>query len=105
MSNLAPGMQSVRCNVIGSTAKLPKRPATGDFDWEDIAVNAIRPVVHGVCRDSIEGNFPVLPFGATWKRGVFTCTSAKSGVTCRNPSRRGFRISKTRRTPSKRAYF
>ena len=88
----------IRCTVLGSTAKLPKRPATCDFDWEDIAVGATGRSFTVCAGDSIEGNFPVLAYGATWKREVFTCTSAKSGVTCRNPSRRGFRISKTKRT-------
>lgn len=98
VSNLKPGSQSVRCTAPGSTAKLPKRPATCDFDWEDIAVSATGKSFTVCAGDSIEGNFPVLAYGARWKRGVFTCTSAKSGVTCRNPSRRGFRISKTKRT-------
>jgi hypothetical protein len=90
--------QTMRCTVIGSTAKLPKRPASCDFDWEDIAVNATGRAYTVCAGDSIEGNLPVLPYGKTFKRGVFTCTSAKSGVTCRNPSRRGFRVSKTKRT-------
>ena len=98
VSTLTPGSPSVRCTALGSTAKLPKRPATCDFDWEDVAVSATGRSFTVCAGDSIEGNFSVLPYGATWKRGVFTCTSAKSGVTCRNPSRRGFRISKTRRT-------
>ena len=98
VSTLTPGSSSVRCTALGSTAKLPKRPATCDFDWEDIAVSATGRSFTVCAGDSIEGNFAVLPYGATWKRGVFTCTSAKSGVTCRNPSRRGFRISKTKRT-------
>lgn len=98
VSNLTPGTQSVRCTAIGSTARLPKRPATCDFDWEDIAVSATGRSYTVCAGDSIEGTFPVLAFGATWRRGVFTCTSAKSGVTCRNPSRRGFRISKTKRS-------
>ena len=98
VSNLTAGSQSVRCTALGSTAKLPKRPATCDFDWEDVAVSATGRSFTVCAGDSIEGNLPVLAYGATWKRGVFTCTSAKSGVTCRNPSRRGFRISKTKRT-------
>ncbi len=98
VSNLTAGTQSVRCTALGSTAKLPKRPASCDFDWEDIAVSATGKSFTVCAGDSIEGNFPVLAYGATWKRGVFTCTSAKSGVTCRNPSRRGFRISKTKRS-------
>ena len=90
--------QTIRCTVIGSTAKLPRQPASCDFDWEDIAVNATGRSYTVCAGDSIDGNYPVLAYGKTWKRAVFTCTSAKSGVTCRNPSRRGFRVSKTKRT-------
>ena len=90
--------QAMRCTAIGSTAKLPRRPATCDFDWEDIAINATGRAYTVCAGDSIDANYPVLAYGQTWKRSVFTCTSAKSGITCRNPSKRGFRISKTKRT-------
>jgi Domain of unknown function DUF11 len=92
--------QTMRCTVIGSTAKLPKRPATCDFDWGDIAVNATGRAYTVCAGDSIERQLPVLDYGNTWKRSVFICTSAKSGVTCRNASKRGFRVS-----PSKRSYL
>ena len=88
----------MRCFVANSTAKLPKQPATCDFDWEDIGLNAAGKYYTVCAGDSVEGTYPVLAYGATWKRGVFTCTSAKSGVTCRNASRKGFRVSKTKRT-------
>ncbi len=92
------GIQRVRCLVQDSVAKLPKRPADCDFDWEDIGL-AQTGKAYTVCAgDTIAGAYPALAYGKTWKRGVFTCTSAKTGVTCRNPSRRGFRISKTKRT-------
>lgn len=92
------GVQRLRCLVKDSTAKLPKRPANCDFDWEDIGL-AETGRAYTVCAgDTVAGNYPSVAYGATWKRGVFTCTSAKSGVTCRNPSRRGFRVSKTKRT-------
>ena len=92
------GIQRIRCLVQDSVAKLPKRPADCDFDWEDIGLGQTGRAYTVCAGDTVAGAYPLLAYGKTWKRGVFTCTSAKSGVTCRNPSRRGFRISKTKRT-------
>ena len=89
VSNLTPGAQSVRCTAIGSTAKLSKRPATCDFDWEDIDVSAAGRSFTVSTGDSIQGNFSVLGYSAAWKRGVSTCTSAKSGVTWPQPKPTG----------------
>jgi hypothetical protein len=93
-----PAGQSIRCTVVGSTAKLPKRPTSCDFDWGDIAVKATGKSYTVCAGDSIEGTYPVLAYGQTWKRSGFTCTSARSGVTCRNTAKHGFRITKTKRT-------
>jgi len=35
-----------------------------------------------------------LPYGKTWRRGVFTCTSRFAGVTCRNRTGHGLFISR-----------
>lgn len=35
-----------------------------------------------------------LPYGKTWRRGVFTCTSRATGVTCRNPAGHGLFVSR-----------
>ena len=94
----ADGATLLRCYVANSTAKLPKRPASCDFDWEDIGLGATGKAFTVCAGDTVEGNYPVVPYGKTWTRGVFTCSSAKSGVTCRNASKRGFRISRTKRT-------
>ncbi len=37
----------------------------------------------------------VLPYGKSFRRGGITCTAAKSGLTCKNASRRGFKISRS----------
>jgi hypothetical protein len=37
----------------------------------------------------------VLPYGKSFRRGGITCTSSKSGLTCKNASRRGFKISRS----------
>jgi hypothetical protein len=38
--------------------------------------------------------FVTLPYGKTWSRGVFTCTSRTTGLTCRNRAGHGLFISR-----------
>jgi hypothetical protein len=38
--------------------------------------------------------FRTLPYGRTWKHGAFTCASARTGLTCRNPGGHGLFISR-----------
>jgi hypothetical protein len=37
----------------------------------------------------------VLNYGKSFRRGGITCSAAKSGLTCKNSSRRGFKISRS----------
>jgi hypothetical protein len=39
-------------------------------------------------------DFVTLPYGKTWRQGVFTCTSAVTGLTCRNRTGHGLFISR-----------
>jgi hypothetical protein len=41
--------------------------------------------------------FPVVGYGKTWSRGIFTCRSAMAGITCRIPSGHGLFINRTKR--------
>jgi hypothetical protein len=38
--------------------------------------------------------FTTLPYGKTWQQGVFTCTSAATGLTCRSRAGHGLFISR-----------
>lgn len=38
--------------------------------------------------------YVTLPYGMTWRRGVFTCTSRTTGVTCRNSAGHGLFVSR-----------
>lgn len=38
----------------------------------------------------------VLPYGQTWRSGSFTCTSRRTGVTCRNRAGHGLFVSRER---------
>ena len=48
-------------------------------------------VCHG---DTVLRQGAVLGYGSTWRAGPFTCTSARTGVTCRNRAQRGFVLSR-----------
>ncbi len=37
----------------------------------------------------------VLKYGKSFRRGGITCTASKSGLTCKNASKRGFKISRS----------
>ena len=39
-------------------------------------------------------HYVTLPYGKTWRRGVFKCTSQTAGVTCRNPAGHGLFVSR-----------
>ncbi len=39
-------------------------------------------------------SYVTLPYGKSWQRGVFTCTSRLSGVTCRNRAGHGLFVSR-----------
>lgn len=39
---------------------------------------------------------PVLPYGSTWNRSGFACTSAQNGVRCTNREGRGWEMSRAR---------
>jgi len=38
--------------------------------------------------------YVTLPYGKTWRHGVFTCMSRTTGVTCRNPAGHGLFVSR-----------
>jgi hypothetical protein len=39
-------------------------------------------------------HYPLLPYGTTWRQGGFTCTSAVTGITCRNRAGHGLFVSR-----------
>ncbi len=39
-------------------------------------------------------HYVTLAYGKTWRHGAFTCTSATTGVTCRNPKGHGIFVSR-----------
>jgi len=91
--------ESLRCTVLNSTAAFEKKPADCDFDWgADVGMDAKGKASRLCISDTVAGKYPVVAYGTQWKKGAFTCTSATSGLTCRNSSRHGFTIAKAKQT-------
>jgi hypothetical protein len=92
----------LECGVMSGLHPAPPKPAHKCVD-DDPASNRVRlngtGAVYGFCAGDVgvraeAGHAPVLPYGKSWHRGAFTCTSAATGLTCRNSSGHGFFLSR-----------
>jgi hypothetical protein len=75
------------------------RPDGSGVDWHGFE---LRPTKSGAlnCTGGIlydngkyRPRYATLPYGMSWHRAAFTCTSRRTGVTCQNPGGHGFFIS------------
>lgn len=91
----------VGCYISDSTAKKPAqpKPADCDLDWGNMFY------VGKTGKASLEchGDMPVdtrnattLTYGKTIKGNGWQCTSAKTGMTCKNSQGRGFTLSRAK---------
>ena len=69
-------------------------------DWHGFTLTATRPATI-VCSGGILYNpatqrpsYVTLAYGSTWRRGVFTCVSRVTGVTCTSRTGHGFFVSR-----------
>ena len=91
----------LRCDLHDLSPSFSHRPADCDLDWGDsFAIGADdrkgSPVCHG---DTVfDPDAAVLDYGLTASFGPFTCTSAKTGMTCTNAAGHGFSISRARQS-------
>jgi hypothetical protein len=90
-------MADLRCDMAEIASRLPPRPASCQFSWGlsfDIEQNGnsgARLCVSDTTRDE---SLPVLPYGATWTQGGFSCLSTTGGLACANATGHGFFLSK-----------
>jgi hypothetical protein len=72
-------------------------PDGAGVDWHGFTLGATRKGMV-VCSGGIlytgRPSYVTLPYGATWRRGAFTCLSRVVGVTCRNGRGHGLFLSR-----------
>lgn len=74
--------------------KLQHRCAAGDWHGFTLTPKQ-RPAIF--CPGGASGDHPAyrtLPYGSSWQRGAFTCSSRVTGVTCRNRAGHGLFVSR-----------
>ncbi len=85
----------LRCDIGQKSWRGPSRPASCPVGFGDSFTmsGTGRPAwtCHG---DTALRAGPVLPYGATWRSGPFTCTSRINGLTCTNRRGHGFFLSR-----------
>lgn len=91
----------VRCDIRVTSAKPPKKPANCRLDWGSAFEVNRNGKGHGLCVGDTalpdpNKREPVLKYGHTIRLGHgLTCTSKRTGLTCRNAGKHGFTLSKT----------
>jgi hypothetical protein len=85
----------LRCDVLSGLNPKPRRNCM--LDWTGLSLSASGRGRPNCAGDTIYSrSAPVLRYGRTWKRGPFTCTSRRTGVTCRNSRGHGFFLARDR---------
>jgi hypothetical protein len=87
---------SARCDLQTRTWSLPPRPANCEFDWGgSLKVTGQGPGFLACTSDSPFGVTAVLAYGTRSVIGSMACTSAETGMTCRNTvTGHGFSVSR-----------
>lgn len=91
----------VRCDIRETSATPPPEPGNCRFDWGDAFAVGPRGRGHGVCHSDTVLPAPgqrirILRYGTSITLGKITCTSRRTGLTCRNTSDHGFFLSRQR---------
>ncbi len=88
----------VRCDMSELTQSYAKPPADCEFDWgSSFAVDTTGKGYLACVSDAVANDDGMeLGYGRSVTLGDFTCTSEKSGMTCRNAEGHGFSLSKAK---------
>ncbi|MGV3524974.1 MAG: DUF6636 domain-containing protein [Candidatus Sericytochromatia bacterium] len=83
----------LRCDLLKNEAPIPPQPKDCELDWGNMFSMGVRGKPSRLCAgDTVFGNQAVLPYGKTWSQGGFHCTSAATGLTCRNRDKHGWML-------------
>jgi hypothetical protein len=88
----------VRCDIRQTRVKPPPKPRSCKFDWGNAFELRQRGRARRLCHsDTVLGSRRVLAYGRSTRLGRrITCTSRRSGLTCRNRDGHGFFLSRAR---------
>ena len=86
----------LRCDILSGLKPAPTRPKGCTLDWRyGYRLRPSGPALTVCAGDTaVNRRAKVVPYGARWSRGGFTCLSRKTGLRCRNRSGHGFFLSK-----------
>jgi hypothetical protein len=89
------GRPFLRCDISSGLRPPPRRHC--DVDWVGLDLSATGRGAPDCAGDTIIGpHSRALAYGTKWARGGFVCSSARTGLTCRNRSGHGFFLSRQR---------
>lgn len=89
----------LRCDMSELGNPPAPKPASCEFDYgQSFGISLTgRRGVRNCVSDAVGGpDYPVLPYGTTWRRNGFKCKIRRSGVRCTNPTGHGFAIRRGR---------
>ena len=87
---------AARCDIRARDWSPPPEPAGCEVDYgQGLTISRTGSRGRFVCAgDTALGAGPTLAYGRTVRRGGISCTSQRSGVTCKNARGHGFRLSR-----------
>jgi hypothetical protein len=90
--------QGARCDILAVDRVTLPRPADCELDWGHAYEVPRRGAAVPVCAGDTVANpgAPVLDYGQSLGLGGITCTSERSGMTCRNAEGAGFTLARAR---------
>mgnify|MGYP000023481308 CR=1 FL=1 len=85
----------LRCDLRENRAAVPKAPKDCDLDWGNMFTLSTQGKGQRLCAgDTVFGEQQVLAYGKTWRHKDFVCQSAKTGLTCTNSKKHGWKLNK-----------
>jgi Family of unknown function (DUF6636) len=97
------GASAIECGIKSGLRPPPAVVScrAGDFTTKRVSLRATGRVMPTTCAGDpgpflFESKAWVLGYGRTWSAGGITCSSATSGLTCRNRAGHGFFLSRER---------
>lgn len=86
---------SLRCDIRSRLIPAPPKPQGCDLDWGGGYGVHTTGRAYVVCAGdtAIDPHSRTIPYGTTWHRGAYRCSSKLDGLRCTNTSAHGFFLS------------